>query len=368
MDFKKLILEAEEALLSEFKIKPEKTQYFVYQSNQWTDFIKRTNSHPQALDIYLPRTLSAHIYQDSVFLPVTFLHVYFGHGLFCEHSLIGRNIVSLDQHLAELEKEMLGAEELPEPQHFKIKVPNEIANEHKKRKNAFLSYFSSFHSVYEGFGYWLEHFLSKRFNLESLFEKKMDEVVHPEYKRLFEKYLGFSQELGNFALIAELGFPKFFDDALLIDTLSRIYKDDFSSIDLTILYGSQKPYSDIDFFIISDKITAGYNHWLDIYARTPEEFEEELALLSIAVTDPLFSGKTIMGKPEYQEQLRQRVLDMPITEEAIRYNLAQSEEQGKNSLTYPEGSRERRTAQNYQESYRRNAEELMKGNKMLTFK
>lgn len=213
---------------------------------------------------------------------------------------------------------------------------------------------------------WLEHFLSKATNNELLFGQNMDELVHPDYKKLFEEFYDFSTQNGNFALIAQLGFPKYYDDNTIVETLRKLYKGDFETIDFAILYGSKKPYSDIDLFVVSDKIQSCYNHWLDIFARTPEDFENDLSHFSIAITDPLFSGRTIVGDSEYQEHLKQKILNQPITQEAIQYNLTQSEEQGRIALLYPEDSKERSIAQSYQESFRRNAEELQKGNKMLT--
>ena len=366
MELQNLVLESGEVLESEFGIKPEKSKYMVYSINDWNNFLKRTNSHQDSHGVYLPRSLSAHLNKDSKYLAVNLLHEYFGHGLFCEHSLIGKNIVSLDRQIRDMEKEMLGINKLPENQHIQVIVPKEIAEGYNKRKNNFLTYFKSFEREYEGFGYWLEYFLSKATNQESLFEQEMNELVHPDYKKLFEQVHTFSEEKGSFVLIAQLGFPKYYDKNTIVDTLRKLYKNEFDSIGLAIIYGSQKPYSDIDLFVVSDKIQSFYNSWLDIYARNPEEFKSDLTNLSIAVTDPLFTGKIIIGDSGYQELLKQQILNQPITQEAIIYNIQQSEEQRRIALMYPKGSKEREIGLSYQQSFRRNAEELQKGNKIFT--
>jgi len=368
MDLSNLVLESEEVLLSEFNIKPEKSIYQVNRDNEWFEFVKKIGSRTDIHGVYLPRSLSAHLKESSDFLPVNLLHEYFGHGLFCEHAITGRRIVSLEHSLAETEKEMLNLAELPDLSHFQVNETNPRFQEYKKQREELQQFFSQNVHDYEGFAMWLEHFLSKATNNESLFEQKMDELVHSDYRDLFEQFQSFSEQSGNFALIAQLGFPKYYDDTTIVDTLKRIYKKDFESIDLAILYGSQKPYSDIDLFVVSDKIQSGYNQWLDIYARTLREFEQDLANFSIAVTDPLFSGRVIVGDSGHQEQLKQRVLKQPITPEAIQYNMQQSEEQGKIALMYPEDSKERSIAESYQQSFRRNAEELQKGNKILTLR
>lgn len=363
MNLQNLVLKSEEVLLSEFKIKPEKSTYTIH--SDWNSFVINTGSHPDSHGVYLPRDLSAHLRESSEFLSVNLLHEYFGHGLFCEHTISGQRIVSLEEALAETEKEMLNVSELPAQQKFQVDKTNPFFERYKKQREELQQFFSQNVHNYEGFAMWLEHFLSKATDNESLFEKKMDELVHPDYRKLFKQFHDFSSQNGNFALIAQLGFPKYYEGTTIVDTLKNLYKDDFESIELAILYGSQKPYSDIDLFIVSDKIQSCYNHWLDIFARTPEEFEVDLSNFSIAVTDPLFSGKAIIGNSDYQEKLKQRVLNQPITQEAIQYNLTQSDEQARISLMYPENSKERRIAESYQESFRRNAEELQRGNKVL---
>lgn len=366
MDLNTLVLESEEVLLSEFRIKPEKSNYTIH--SDWNGFVNSTGSHPDSHGVYLPRDLFAHLRESSEFLAVNFLHEYFGHGLFCEHAISGQRIVSLEQALAETEKEMLNISELPAQQKFQIDKTNPFFERYKKQREELQQFFSQNIHNYEGFAMWLEHFLSKATNQENLFEQKMDELVHHDYRKLFEQFHDFSSQNGNFALIAQLGFPKYYEDATIVETLRKLYKDDFESIELAILYGSQKPYSDIDLFIVSHKVQSCYNHWLDIYARTPEEFEVDLNNFSIAVTDPLFSGRTIIGNSDYQEQLKQRVLNQPIIQEAIQYNLTQSDEQERIALMYPKDSKERRIAESYQQSFRKNAEELQRGNKVLTLR
>jgi hypothetical protein len=368
MSLTNLVLESEEILLSEFRIKPERSIYHVHSGSEWQDFLIETGSHPDSHGVYLPRSLSAHLKESSDFLPINLLHEYFGHGLFCEHSIPGQRIVSLEQVLTKTEKEMLDLSELPKQQKFQVDETNPYFEKYKKQREELQKFFSQNVHNYEGFAMWLEYFLSKATNQADLFEQKMDKLVHHDYKKLFEQFHNFSVQYGNFALIAQLGFPKYYDDDTIIETLRKIYRDDFDSIELVIICGSQKPYSDIDLFVVSDRIQSGYNHWLDVYARTPQEFKVDLANFSIAVTDPLFSGRIIIGDLEYQTQLKQRILNQPITKEAIQYNIAQSEEQARIALMYPEDSKERKIAENYQESFRRNAEELQKGNKILTLR
>ena len=71
MNLKNLILESEEILLSEFRIKPEKSTYTIHSC--WNDFVINTSSHPDSHGVYFPRDLSAHLRESSEFLSVNFL-------------------------------------------------------------------------------------------------------------------------------------------------------------------------------------------------------------------------------------------------------------------------------------------------------
>ncbi len=159
---------------------------------------------------------------------------------------------------------------------------------------------------------WLEYFLSKSTNQVDLFEQKMDKLVHPGYKKLFEQFHDFANKYGHLAIMAQLGFPKFYDKEKILALLKRLYGSAFDNIDFIVLYGSQKPDSDIDLFIVSTNPSRNYfNGWLDIYELNREEFYHALRHFDISVTDPLFSGKLIYGDKNNFEQLKQQVLEQP---------------------------------------------------------
>lgn len=368
MNIQHLIEKSEKIVEVRFGVAIEKSSYKVYEDSAWAEFLRETGSDSDSHGIYLPRTLSAHLKEHSQFLPVNLLHEYFGHGLFCEHSAIGQRIVSLERRLEETEKKILGLQELPSRNHYKVDETSPFFEEYKTQREEFQQFFYQNIHNYEGFAMWLEHFLAKETGQEPLFLHKMEKLIHPEYRNLLEAFHRFSENKGNFALIAQLGFPKYYDDDTVVGTLRRMYEEDFQTIRLGILYGSKKPYSDIDLFLVSDRIESARNHWLDVYAVSPEEFEHGLKMLSIAVTDPLFSGRTIIGDPAYHEQLKNRILKQPITQNAINYNIQKSEEQKEIALMYPEGSKERDIALSYERSFKSNAEALREGKKILTLK
>lgn len=352
MGLQNLVLEANEVISSEFGFVPEKTTYQVHNQDEWNNFLKRFGSNLNAQGIFLPRNLSAHMLESS-FLPVYLFHEFFGHGLFCEHSLIGQNIVSLEQSLEIVEKEIFGTLN----DHQQIDETHPFFHQYNSQRESLQTFLSLNHANYEGFAIWMEHFLSLELGHQDIFNKKFD-TLHPDYKNLFEHFHNLENNYGTFILMSSLGFPKTYDGDLVLETLRKLSGDDY---DLVILYGSRKSYSDIDLFVVSDSVKSGFNGWFDVYAVTPDEFEEGIVNLSIAVTDPLFSGEVLFGCDH-----RGRVFNQSITEDAIQYNFRQSDEQKKFALLHPEYSRERILGLSYHDSFRMNAEALRKGLKLLT--
>lgn len=207
MTLDQLLSECSEILESEFGIKPESSTYRFYSNEEWLDFLARTNSDEESFGVYLPRSLSAHLKEDSEFLPVNLIHEYFGHGLFCEHSSIGKKIVALEQQLAETEKRMLDLEQLPENSHFTVGETNPYFKEYKNQREQLAEFLSQNLQFYEGFAMWMEGYLAHSTDYDVLFDKKMNEFVQPGYTELFEQFKSFEKLYGGVALMSKLGIP-----------------------------------------------------------------------------------------------------------------------------------------------------------------
>ena len=128
---------------------------------------------------------------------------------------------------------------------------------------------------------------------------------------------------------------------------------------------------------MGDKRFNWFNGWLDIYSVDRNEFDKLVRMFDISVTDLIFTGTKISGKYELSE-LQKQILSQPITQEAIKYNFEESERQKQYSQGkllniqtsggpyYSLDEREKVIAKNYATTYRINAEELQRGNKILT--
>lgn len=352
--------ESQSFLLNKFGVVPRNSVYFFYDDFSWLNFCDLTNLNKLVEGVFFPRGLVANLKKDSSFLLPNFFHEYFAHGLYCEYSLPGRELVRLELDLMKLEQDLLREDF----SNFRLRV---LYEEYEYKKKGLEIFFNSNVESFEGHAVWLEYLLSKNVGVEGLFFEKL-KTLPSSIVGFFEKFHSYSSEFGDFALNSALGFPKFYDGEVLEDLLRRKFKEDFSTIDLALVYGSMKPYSDIDLFIVSDVIKSERSHWLDVYAVSKAELVERVKSFDVSVSEAVFTGDVVVGSFDFLNHLKKLFLDGEITSKAIDYNISFSNYQFRVAKTYPFGSCEQRIASSYAKTYMRNAVELSKGNKLFVFK
>jgi predicted nucleotidyltransferase len=342
-----LLEESFSFLQSEFNLQLQQSQLKLYSFKNWQDFCRVNSFNVNSEGLYIPISYSAYVRVDSPVLVSNIFHEYFGHGLFCEQSFIGKKLIEII-HNHNDEKSFLFNEINLKEQPFGLCKTN-IGN-------------------YEGFAVWLEALLCRETNNSKIWELKKNRLPK-NYISLFEFFQDAEEKLSRFGLIAQMGFPKYYNKNKITTLIKKLYSSSFKNIDFIVLYGSQKPKSDIDLFIVSTNLSQNYfNGWFDIYELNREEFNYALKHLDISVTDPLFSGKLIYGNMNQFNQLKQKILKQPITPEAIKYNFAEAEKQ-KDFLPYiPETDKRKKDCLSYIKSFTQNAIQLKQGNKPLTLK
>jgi len=160
-----------------------------------------------------------------------------------------------------------------------------------------------------------------------------------------------------------MGLPKHYTHETLVDTLQTIYGNQVRHIQAAILYGSQKPESDIDIFIIANERAEYNNGWLDISQRTVEDVTIKCNNLDICVTDPLFSGTTIYGDERLVKELKKRAGEAA-AKDCVAYN-KQREETARQRAKQYEGIGRKRCL-DYAQSYKTMAYILQLGISPLT--
>ncbi|MEM5777913.1 MAG: nucleotidyltransferase domain-containing protein [Candidatus Aenigmatarchaeota archaeon] len=343
LDF--IIQDASSFLRTEFNLQLEQSQLKIYSPENWQNFCNVNGFNANSEGLYVPISYSAYVRIDSPVLVSNVFHELFGHGLFCEHSQIGKRLVEIIQN-REDEKSFLYNEVDPQKQPLGLCRRN-IGN-------------------YEGFAVWLEALLCNETDTSNIFEQKKDRLPN-DYISLFEYFQDVEQRLSRFGFMSQLGFPKFYDDSKVLDVVKRVYGSAFYNINFIIIYGSQKPESDIDLFVVSNNPSTNFfNGWLDIYEVNREDFHMLSNNLDISVTDPLFTGRLIYGDKSYFELLKQKIISQTITQEAIAHNLAEAEKQSEYLQYFSENDKRRGDCLSYIDSFSKNAEQLTQGNKPLT--
>ncbi len=337
---------AERHLEDKFGLKCEKTKICFYDKDEWAEFCNATNAGSYTKGLFSMRDLTAHLLEDTPFLKQNFFHDYFGHGLYAEHSMQGRMINSLEKRFDKLESKF---------GKFKEKDPNyQLLKQLEKEVWADC----------EGFAMWMEHYLSGLTGNASECKKKF-EKSSIERNIILENFINYSKQYGEDALLFSIGFPKRHDKKTIENVLKNIFSEDFDSIKLGLVYGSRKPYSDIDLFLVSDRIKSRNFNWLDVYSIEQDFFEDMVRKLDISITDALFSGSWITGSHRYFNEMKHEVLKVPITQGAIDFHKVHSHRAKELALMAPNSALSR-NAMRYNLSYLLSARELEQGRKPLT--
>ena len=194
-------------IVTEWGIQPITSTYTLHPQREWDDFCRSRNSNPTTLEgTYLPRTLSAHLKEQTPFLQLNVFHEYVGHGGFCEHSGIGRRIVRYEQELAEIEKQILEVDELPDGLHFRLDASNPFFDGYARLRDEYANFFRTHHNYYEGFSYWLEHHLAKLYGFSEVSEEKRRKIIHQHHLQLSAAFDEFISKNSIQALLEKLGF------------------------------------------------------------------------------------------------------------------------------------------------------------------
>lgn len=340
-------------LAKKFGIRVEKSSLQGYNREEWERFCTEGGLN-DAEGAYMPRDYSAHFLSDSEFAMQSVFHEYFGHGLFIEHAEAGKELHNLEEKLmqeeAGIEKDRLKDFRRNNAAHVQAR---EFCN-----KNL---------ALYEGFAMWMEGYLSSLTGSFAMFRKKF-EMLSNEQKSLCAKFASFADEYGEYALLYSCGLPKFHNRGILENILRKMYKKNFECIEFALVYGSRKPYSDIDIFMVAENIECSYLGWIDVYSVSRKTFDGLVGKLDISITDPLFTGDFIFGNKECLGKAKSRILSADIKPEHISYHRQHAEKAKELAMKHAEGSYEHKSAMRYSLSYNANANELEKGNRPLTLK
>ena len=340
------ILEAASGFINkEFNAGIEISKLKPYSPKDWQEFCNVNGFNPKTEGLYIPESYSAYVDTGSPVLISNIFHELFGHGLFCEHSKIGKELVEKAKNGEDVNSYLYDDVD-SKNQPFGLAKQN-IGN-------------------YEGFALWLESILCEATDSQGLWETKRGRLPDA-YQSLFEYFAQAEQKMTRLGFMSQLGFPKFYDDNSLLAAVKAVYGSKFSDVDLIVLYGSRKPESDIDIFVVSEDRSVNYdNGWLDIYQLKREEFEELVRKLDISATIGFFTGEPVYDPGGIFCKYRQQIVNQPITSEAINHNYERAEQLKQNLLFFEDNPEKEKTCIGYIDSYTKMADALREGRKLYT--
>lgn len=137
------------------------------------------------------------------------------------------------------------------------------------------------------------------------FEQQLapDQFNQKSYSSTLQNILRSTNQFVNkhteLALIGELGLPKHYS----VEDAKKLLYSYVPNAQLAMLYGSNLPTSDIDFFVVAQGENGQFvNSYLDISFVNPDTFNQYMQQYDIACTDPIISGEFLYGDRSMYQQ------------------------------------------------------------------
>lgn len=335
---------------------PQQTVLHGVPENQWNEFVLSRGLQQNSHGIYLPRNQVAIVRGEN---PLSLFHEYFGHGLYCEQSLLGRRLVVLEKKLLEEEKQEFSSIEFSSQDLQEFRRQSRTFQELENLKQADLG-------RHEFFAIWTEYLLSGKHGLRELFELKYD-VLPAREREFVDSVIDFSKTYGDLATMYAQGMARISTPERVKKLIEGVYgRNKVLASRLVIMTGSRKPFSDIDLFASSDFLSSLKTDWLDCTAFTEEDFEKRVALFDPQIVYPILWGEFVSGDRNYLFSKQKQLEIQPITNESIRFNLERAEK-NRQFAESANDEDDKRVSLSYAYTYLENALALQEG-KRLTFK
>ncbi len=334
------ISEAENILQTEFGFKPNQSRIVYYNEDSLGQILKRRDKDIKGF--FQPRALTAYVSENPQSTLLTrVIHEYLGHGSYCEYTSNGKRIVQFEQEMKGLEGELFGGDlgdnsnialrNSKENLLVKSKDPDfdyilHISKEepllrlYLDLREKYTAFFQSNLPIYEGFAVWLERILLCELDQETIWNEREREIKGTGYEEVYQRFKQFEDENGVLSLIYKVGFPKRFDKESIVKVVNEHL--DTNRLSFLVLYGSKRDYGDIDLLAVSKNDVENnrvYTEDLDIIQVTEKEFIKRIGFFDIALTQPVLTGKVIIGDERTFERLRNDLSEQKFSENTANF-------------------------------------------------
>lgn len=268
----------------------------------WKEHCKRYKIAHSNFGAFYPLLMQSHVVMGTPYTEALLVHEHIGHGLFYEHSQMGKLIRFLEEALLNLEE----AEKEEKKKELETLTKGRIAS-------------------IEGFAVWMEKYILGQLGMDEKWRLRFDDLkpLHREGLRLAEQE---EKSFGDYGVIYGAGLPKHYNSLDLVRLCKLYFGQKFTAIDFIILYGSRKPESDIDICVIGNlEETVVFEPWLDMKIENRNLFLRKLKNFDLLALSIIANGSVIFGNSSEIEKLRELVRNLSITREAIEYNQGRAE-------------------------------------------
>jgi len=320
----------------------ERSRLVTHSDESWDDFASSNETLQHTTGCFDPVLLRAHVKKSSAHLVPDLFHELYGHGFLLERSPIGK-LFADSQRTA-----------LPELMASNRHEPYGILN--PLRENL------------EAFAHWLESELCERTGHCTDWKRK-EAALPTDAMAIYAYATGIQQRFTTLGFAKQYGIPMMPRKDAVKAVLLENFPIDRSKGDFAVLYGSRKPASDIDVFVVTDNIEGNvYWGWLDVYVLSHEQLIGSRHSLDLSVTDPIFTGDLVVGDDVRFECLRESLRQAPITQECIAYAEQASRAQDAFAADTSLDDEMRGKQARYAMCYQRQAAQMREGRKALTLR
>ncbi len=281
MSIETIIKKCNSLLEEKFDLKIEKTKLNLYPKEEWQKFIESKNLTGKCEEVYLPASYSANILKDSKFILLNIFHCYFGHGLFCENTPLGRKLVNATKQ-GELEDKFLYEYVADDGLPFMQAIAN-----------------------YEGFALWIEGWLSNLTGHKELWEERLKTIRIP-FLSFLKRYENIEEEFGSYGVIYKQGFFRQVLKKIIIDPLKE--KEPEIINNTKYIFRVKKKQTDKVYIITSS--AKRYKIPTRLFKTTYldyKEFNYYCDNLNPIATDIIKNGELIYGNKREVEILKEKL-------------------------------------------------------------
>lgn len=141
---------------------PMESKYIFHAKDSWNRICQDRDKDINHVDaFYIIRTLTANMKIESHYLQMNYYHEFFGHGGFVEHSQIGQRMQDYENELDCIES---GSKQ--------IKRGTKQYDNYTVLLNEYDNYCCKTFNIFEGYAYWLEHYITKENGLSEMSDIK----------------------------------------------------------------------------------------------------------------------------------------------------------------------------------------------------